>query len=318
MSDKLDGEWLEALEVEDAPVEDASVDEEVDNEEVKDEEVKDDSDDGNAEDDKEADEPAKEDEPAEEPEGDNADDKDEPSEAEPSEKAEEKPDVKQAIKEALQEIEDTKSSRNSVIDAFKKEVEETLYPEGINRQLRDSDGDPITGIDDLTKLINPRTGDLFTDEEAGAWLLSAQQKLNKDIEEVEGFIERVAEVNANVKDGADRVAEKYGEILTKDPELKDRLIKAYDRTLVKDPKTGVTINNPIDVEDFFDMALEPRLAVQSATNAEAEAKAKEEAIKAAKAGQSDRGDLKPSGKSDNIDPEDKEWAEAIKEYEEGA
>lgn len=304
--DKLDGEWLEALEVE-APVDDKPEDDTpADDKSVEEKET-----DNNDDDDASGDDTADND--------DSADDGGEPDEKpKEEEEPEEKNATKEAIKEALQEIEDAKTSRSSAVDAFKKEVEETLYPEGIDRQLRDSDGDPITGIEDLTKLINPKTGELFTDEQAGAWLLSAQQKLNQDIETVEAFIEQVAEVNANVKSGAERVAAKYGDILKADDKLRVRLIEAYDKTLVKDPKTGVTINNPIDVEEFFDIALEPRLVQHEATKqAEAEA-AKAKAIQDAKDGQSDRGDLKPSGKSDNLDPEDKEWAEAIKEYEQGA
>lgn len=310
MSDKLDGEWLEALEVEapadDAPADDTPVDDApADDTSTDDKETNDGSDDTSDNDDSGGDDSG-------------SDDGGEQDEL-PQEKEEptEKDATKEAIKEALAEIDNAKQAKTDTLQAFKKEVTETLYPEGIDRQLRDSDGDPITGIDDLTKLINPRTGELFTDEEAGAWLLSAQQKLNKDIEQVENFIEQVAEVNADVKSGADRVAEKYGDILRADDKLRVRLIQAYDKTLVKDPKTGVTINNPIDVEEFFDMALEPRMAAKIEAEQAAAAKAKADAAKAAKDSQSDRSDLKPNGKGDNIDPADKEWAQAYKEYEEG-
>jgi hypothetical protein len=310
MSD-LDGEWLEALEVEapadDKPADDAPVDDKPADDKDKDDANDSDSDDSDN--------------------GDGGDDSDDGRDDDKDEKPEEKdtskeePDekstTKEAIKEALQEIDDAKNSRSSHIDALKKEVAETLYPEGIDRQLRDSDGDPITGIDDLVKLNNPRTGELFTDEEAGAWLLAAQQKLNKDIEQVESFIEQVAETNANVTEGAERVAAKYGDILKADDKLRQSLITAYDKTLVKDPKTGITISAPLTPEEFFDPILGPRMAEKVEADQAAAAKAKADAEKAAKDGQSDRGDLKPSGKSDNIDPEDKEWAEAYKEYEEG-
>jgi hypothetical protein len=308
--DKLDGEWLEALEVEapadDAPADDTPVDDKpADDTSTDDKETDDGSDDTSDNDDSDGD-------------SDSSDDGGEQDEL-PKEKEEpdEKASTKEAIKEALAEIDNAKQAKTDTIQAFKKEVTETLYPEGIDRQLRDSDGDPITGIDDLTKLINPRTGELFTDEEAGSWLLQAQQKLNKDIEQVENFIEQVAEVNANVKSGAERVAEKYGDILRADDKLRVRLIQAYDKTLVKDPKTGVTINNPIDVEEFFDMALEPRMAAKIEADQAAAEAAKAKAKEDAKNAQSDRGDLKPNGKADNIDPADKEWAQAYKEYEEG-
>ena len=310
--DELDSEWLEALEVEDAPEDDAPVE----NEEVKDEEVKDESDDGSADDDEKSDEDDSGDEPSEEPEDKEAD---KPADDKPPETPaeEEKPDVKQAIKEALQEIEASKTDRSTKFDNYKTDVSKSLYPEGIDRQLRDSDGDPITGIEDLTKLINPKTGDLFTDEEAGSYLLSAQQKLNRDVESVEKFIEEVAETNVQIEDGALRVVEKYGSILEKNTELRDRLLAGYNKTLVKDPNTGVAIKAPIDVVEFFDLALEPMIKQQSA-EAEAAAKASKEAeARAQKQAQSDRGDLKPSGKAEQLAPEDEEWAEAEKAYQKG-
>lgn len=300
MSSDLDGEWLEALEVE-APADDKPADDK-------------------PADDKPADDVPADDDKKEDESKEKVDEPEEPTE-EPAEKEKEEPDekatTKEAIKEALQEIDDAKNSRSSRVDALKKEVAESLYPEGIDRQLRDSDGDPITGIDDLVKLTNPRTGELFTDEEAGSWLLASQQRLNKDIESVENFIEQVAEVNANITEGAERVATKYGDILKADDKLRESLIAAYDKTLVKDPKTGVTISAPLTPEEFFDPILAPRLTDKIAADQAAVEKAKADAIKSAKDGQTDRGDLKPSGKSDNIDPEDKEWATAIKDYEEG-
>lgn len=225
------------------------------------------------------------------------------------------PDYKALTKEAIQEIETTRYERQTKYEGFKKEVAETLYPEGIDRQLRDSDGEPITGIDDLKNLINPKTNDYFTDEEAGAWLLAAQKKLNQDVETVERFIEDVAETNLMLEEGAQRVADKYGELLSKpeNQDLKQRLLTAFNKTLVKDPKTGVAIKAPMDVEEFFDIALDPILTKQ-AEEAEAKKQAEKDAKKAA---QRDRGDLKQTGKSDQISPTDKEWATAIKEYEEG-
>ena len=308
----LDGEWLEALQVEAPPEDKSAEDKSAEDTSTNDKKEGDDNDDssntdngdGSSDSDDNSDDGTT---------GGHKDDSKEETKEEPTEKD----STKEAIKEALQEIDTDKKTQADTVQAFKKEVTEKLYPEGIDRQLRDSDGDPITGIDDLTKLINPRTGELFTDEQAGSWLLQAQQKLNKDIETVENFIEQVAEVNASVKTGAERVAVKYGEILKADDALRTRLINAYDSTLVKDPATGVTINNPVDVVEFFDIALEHRMNAKVEADQAAAAQAKADAEKAAKDGQSDRGDLKPNGKGDNIDPEDKEWAEAYKNYEGG-
>ena len=308
----LDAEWLEALEVEDAPADEPDKPDEEEKEDDKPEKT-DDTDEKSAEGDVPSDDGAA---------GDAADDADK-SDTEGEDKGDEgEPDpnasTKEAVKEALQEIEATKTDRSNRLESFKSEVASKLYPEGIDRQLRDSDGDPITGIDDLTKLINPATQDYFTDEEAGAWLLAAQRKLNEDVQTVEKFVEDVAETNFQIEAGAARVVEKYGKVLKENPQLADRLLAGYNKTLIKDPNTGVAIKAPVEVEEFFDLALEPMLT-QQAKEAEAAAAASKAAeAKAKKAKQSERGDMKFSGKSENLDPDDKEWAEALKSYEEGA
>lgn len=318
MSD-LDTEWLEALEIEPTG-DDAGAGDNTNNEEENDEtqEDKNDSHDENkgSEEDDGSGKPdgGQDGKPGDGEGGKPADEAKEGDEA----AAEATPalDPKTAVKEAIQEIQTSQQERYNTYEGLKKEVAETLYPEGIDRQLRDSDGDPIRGIDDLTGLINPKTGDYFTEEEAGAWLLSAQQKLNQDVATVEKFIEDVAETNLLLTEGAQRVAQKYAPILSQDAALKTRLLEAYNKTLVKDPKSGVALRAPVDVEEFFDIALEPLVAAKAA-EAEAAKAAKAAADKKAKASQGERGDLKPSGKSERYSETDKEWAQAIKDYEEG-
>lgn len=329
--DDLDSEWLEALEVEGG--------DEVDDDNTPDDDNKPnddgaDDDGGKPDDNAGTDDPADEDKDSkgsedsddDDSKGDEPDDNkgeadgDKPADDKPADEPKQDDATKQAVKEALQEIETSKTDRSTALENYKAEVAKSFYPNGIDRTLRDSDGDPITSIDDLTKLINPKTNDYFTEEEAGSYLLSAQQKLNKDVQEVEKFIEDVAETNLSIEEGAKRVAEKYGEVLSKNTELKDRLLQAYNKTLIKDPNTGVAIRTTMEVEEFFDLALEPLIANQTA-EAEAAAKAAKEAEeaakKAAKTNQSERGDLKPSGKSESLSPEDEEWAEAEKAYQKG-
>ncbi len=324
MSD-LDGEWLEALEVDPADNKeedskddiDTSADDDTDNDTDTNEEKKDESDDGKDDDAASDDKAEEQDDEKDEKEGVNdEDDNNSKDDTVKSDAQKEPATTKEVVKEAIQEIEASKLSRSESLESIKKEVEETLYPDGIDRQLRDSDGDPITGIDDLTKLINPNTNENFTEEEAGRWLLAAQKKLNEDVETIEHFIEEVADTTQSLTEGAERVATKYSEILSQDVQMKDRLLAAYQRTLVKDPATGVVIKAPIGVEEFFDLALEPTIAQRTA-QIESEKKAAEAKKKAAKASQQERGDLKPSGKAEKLNPTDKEWATAIKEYEEG-
>lgn len=328
----LDDEWMEALEIEPAGGSDDGAsddDKDLDDKGASgDDANSDDTADKGTDDDADAgadDDTSKKSDDDEDAAGKGDDSKDDNGAADDDAKGKQPPvsddeksdqtDHKAIVKEAIQEIETTRYERQTKYEGFKKEVTETLYPEGIDRQLRDSDGEPITGIDDLKNLINPKTNDYFTDEEAGAWLLAAQKKLNQDVETVERFIEDVAETNLMLEEGAQRVADKYGELLSKpeNQDLKQRLLTTFNKTLVKDPKTGVAIKAPMDVEEFFDIALDPILTKQ-AEEAEAKKQAEKDAKKAA---QRDRGDLKQTGKSDQISPADKEWATAIKEYEEG-
>lgn len=233
--------------------------------------------------------------------------------------------TKDDIKAALREMDAEKQTYEADRKGMQAEVLDKLFPEGVDRVLRDSEGDPINGIDDLTKLINPKTGDLFTDEEAGRWLLEAQQKLNQDVQQLEEYAAEIVDTNISLKDGSERVNELYGDLLKTVPEMADKLLDAYSKTLVRDPKTGIVIKAPVDVVEFYSMALAPYkdVAEQAAAKAEADKKAAEDAAKKAEAekkkqqktNQREREDLKPKGKSKLPKSEDEEaWDDAYEQY----
>lgn len=185
------------------------------------------------------------------------------------------------------------------------------------QQLQDSDGDPISSIEDVMALINPLTGEAFTQEEAGIWLLSAQQKFNQNLAVQEKQIEEIAEVNVDLKDQADAVTYKYGELL-KHPDMvdmRDKLWAEFEKTLVKDPASGIITKMPVSLENFYEIALAPyatmaqKLETDESAQATADAAAAANAAKAAE--RADRSDIFGGAKPDaNADPEDKEWADA--------
>lgn len=225
---------------------------------------------------------------------------------------EEKPALnRDDIKAALKEVEQEKTSYADEIQTTTKDVLDTFYPQGIDRQLRDKDGDPIKSIEDVMDRVNPRTGENFTEEEAGRWLLQEQQALNKQIEELETSAQRVAEVNVNLKNDANRVVDKYGDILTKYPSLADKAKALYERTLRRDAKTGVTLEAPIDLLDFYDTFLEPY--VTGVVQSPPPPPPAEEPPKPPK-DPNDRADLPTTNGNDNLSKEDREWAEIAKEY----
>lgn len=212
------------------------------------------------------------------------------------------------------------------VEAVKTDIRAKMFA-NVPQVLQDSDGDPIRGIDDVVKLINPRTSEPFTEEEAGMWLLSAQQQFNQNIASVEKQIEQIAEVNVDLKDQADLVTYNYGELLKAMPELRDEIWADYEATLIKDPETNIIIKAPISLARFYERNLKPYADVAKKLEAEEAAgdedktdeddKPKVDPVKveadtkaARDKKRKDRSDIFGGGDKDNDDPEDKEWGEA--------
>lgn len=190
----------------------------------------------------------------------------------------------------------------------------------IPTELLDSDGDPIRTIDDVQKLINPNTKKLFTEEEAGAWLLAAQQHLNKKIAETDAKVRDISDVNLSLKDQADNVREKWGDLLKAMPQLAKSLHAEYQNTLVKDEKSDIIIKAPVSLERFYDTALAGYAKTAELLEKQAEADnkdKKDEKKQTRKDEKEDRGDVVPRGKSNTQSPEDEEWEKAHKAVYEG-
>jgi hypothetical protein len=159
------------------------------------------------------------------------------------------------------------------------------------------------------KLTNPRTGDNFTEEQAGSWLLAEQQKLNQQIEQLETSAQRVAEVNLGLKADAQRVVDKHGELLGRNPELAKKAQEFYEKTLVKDPKTGITMEAPMDLIGFYDVFLDPYIQAELRDGVPAPV------VEKPKANPSDRADLPTTNGNSNLSKQDQEWADIAKEYQ---
>lgn len=209
------------------------------------------------------------------------------------------------------------------VEAVAKDVREKMYKDAPT-VLKDSDGDELRTVEDVMKLRNPRTNEGFTEEEAGMFLLSAQQRLNQDIAARDKEINRISEVLVDLKDQSDAITQRYGAILDADKDLRQEIWDDYDATLIKDPATGIITGMPVSLERFYDRALRPYVEAAKAAGAgepaktadelKAEADAKVAADKAAAdAKRADRSDIFAGGTNkDNMTDEDKEWAEAEK------
>lgn len=216
-------------------------------------------------------------------------------------------DTRVALRESAQEVE-----------AVKTDIREQLFAD-VPTELKDADGDPIKGVEDVMKLINPVTQQPFTEEEAGMWLLSAQQKLNQTLADTSRQVEEIAEVNIDLKDQSDSIVSEYGELLKALPEVRDQIWTEYQKTLVKDPKSGIITKAPVSLENFYRIALKPyvdlaaKLETQEAETAAQTAQAAEQAKLERQRQRADRSDIY-GGRTDIDDPDEDEWAEAAKSY----
>lgn len=207
------------------------------------------------------------------------------------------------------------------VEAVKSDIRTKMFAE-VPQVLQDADGDPIKSIDDVVKLINPRTKEPFTEEEAASWLLSAQQQFNQNLTQVEKQIDQIAEVQVDLKDQADMLTYEYGELLKEMPELQEQLWTEYEKTLVKDEKSGIIIKAPVSLSNFYKLALKPYVDLAAKLEGDAVAKTEADEAAAAKATadaeaakrqkRQDRSDIYGGGKTDTQTEDEKEWGAAAK------
>lgn len=201
------------------------------------------------------------------------------------------------------------------VATVKSDVMQKMYADA-PATLQDADGDPINSIEDVMQLIDPRTGEAFTENDAGMWLLSAQQEFNKQVAEREKNAEKVAELNVDIKDQADSINSKYGEFLKNNVELRDQLWQQFEKTLEKDPNSGIIVKMPLSLEEFYESQLAPRVEAQQhiqQQQSQAQAvqqQAQEQQQVQRQQSRQDRSDIYGAGDGNVTDQEDKEWAQA--------
>lgn len=201
------------------------------------------------------------------------------------------------------------------VASVKSDVMQKMYADAPTT-LADADGDPINSIEDVMKLIDPRTGEAFTENDAAVWLLSAQQEFNKQVAEREKNAEKIAELNVDIKDQADFVNDKYGEFLKNNIKLRDKLWQQFEKTLKKDPDTGIIVEMPLSLEEFYESQLSPRIeaqqqiAQQQAQGQAVQQQAQQQQQVQKQQTRQDRSDIYGNGTGDATDNEEKEWAQA--------
>lgn len=208
------------------------------------------------------------------------------------------------------------------MEAVQTDVREKLYPD-MPTELSDGDGDPIRTVEDVMTHDDPNTGEPFEREAAELWFLKAKDTFREQSAAAAARVEQVSKVNITLKNEADYINGKFGELLQAKPDLQKRLWAQFEKTLEKDEATGIITKMPVSLEDFYETALEGYVtapatpagapAAPAKTAEELAAEAKAEADRKAKE-RNDRSDIFTGGTKDQPDQEDKEWDEAANNY----
>lgn len=222
-----------------------------------------------------------------------------PKAPEPPKPEEPKFATKDDIKEAMREYNSDVAGRVDRVNSARDEVINVLHPEGIDKNIYDSNGKIIKTAQDIVDrgLFKPGTEEPFTYEEAASWLLNAQRQTNENIAEMQQYAENVAETNVSLVESNQRVLEQWGDVLKAMPKLADELAETYINTQLTWDKTKSFVTNvSMSPEQFYQLTLAPykQLAehmVQS--NQSAEAQAAKEAAEAAAAEQAERTGIPP-------------------------
>lgn len=199
-------------------------------------------------------EPVEEDKPEpetkeEEPEA--SEEKSEPEAKEPVEEEKPETSVKEDLKSILNDIRNEETTSKKEIDSTYNEVIETYYPDGLSNVLVDKSGEEIKTIEDVIRL----SGDTLTAEEAGRWLLNEQQQLNQRIEQEKTKARDIAETNISFVKSSNRVLDRYKDVFTKHPDVQARVYEQFMKTVQMDKQHNIIISAPVDIEEFYSIAL---------------------------------------------------------------
>lgn len=187
-----------------------------------------------------------------------------------------KPLSKEDILAALNERDSALSNRVDKVKEAADEVIEKLYPQGIDKNIYDTDGNVIKTAQDIVDraLVNPNTNEPFTYEQAASFMLEAGRQMTENIEQLREYATEIAEKNVNLLEGNNQVIAKWGDTLKALPkETVDMLADTYMKTQLKFDKTNSYITEmAMSPEDFYNIALSPysKLNEAIAKNAELE------------------------------------------------
>lgn len=183
-----------------------------------------------------------------------------------SKKADEEPPVEEEptppavltrddFKSLLNELRTEERASTKQLDAVKSDIESRYYPNGISRVMVDEKtGLAIRTAQDVLDLAdNPD----LTIEQAESWRLAKQSEWDANVREIEDKIRNIAEQTVALETGTINVMNRYEELFKAAPQLERKLMAQYFKTVSVDKNTNTILSAPVDIEEFFDIALEP-------------------------------------------------------------
>ena len=205
--------------------------------------------------------------------------------------------TKQDIKDAMAEYNQAQTAKINEVSNLRDEIIQKYYPDGIDQTLRASDGTEIKTAQDIVDMgLTKANGEEFTYEEAAQWIMDQRQSISRNLDEIRDNAMMIAETNQSLLDGMDRVRAEYGDLLATIPEINQQVTNAYLKTLTIDQERGVVINAPVDMVDFYRMALAPYKQLSEEISRRKEVEAELEKRKAV-IGRDDRQGLSQRGTS---------------------
>lgn len=206
------------------------------------------------------------------------------------------------VKAAMREYSQETNQRVEKLHSTREEVINKLYPEGIDRNIYDTDGKVIKTAQDIVDrgLINERTQEPYTYEEAASFILEANRKMDENISELQSWAETVAEQNISLVESNDRVLSEWGDILKAMPKLADELASEYISTQLEFDKTGSYITKMnMSPEAYYGRVLAPYRQLGEALAQKQEVEARQQA-EAQQAEQAERSGLPPQRGQSNV------------------
>lgn len=168
--------------------------------------------------------------------------------------------TKQDMIDAMREYNSETTGRIDKVSVASKEIIEKLHPEGIDQNIYDTNGDVIKTAQDIVDrgLVNQRTNEPFTYDEAASFMLEAGKTNAANLEELNKYATDIAEKNISLVEENERVMQKYGDLIEAMPNVAKQIAEKYISTQLQFDPTGSYITGMVtSPEEFYGLMMAP-------------------------------------------------------------